>query len=91
MHHKPTQLSGGQRQRVAIARALVNDPSIILADEPTASLDASTGAEIMKIFKNLNRDGRTIIMITHDPAIASHADRIMHVKDGLLVNGNMNT
>ncbi len=91
MHHKPTQLSGGQRQRVAIARALVNDPSIILADEPTASLDARTGAEIMSIFKNLNRDGRTIIMITHDPAIASHADRIMHVKDGLLVNGNMNT
>ena len=91
MHHKPTQLSGGQRQRVAIARALVNDPSIILADEPTASLDARTGAEIMNIFKNLNRDGRTIIMITHDPAIASHADRIMHVKDGLLVNGNMNT
>ncbi len=91
MHHKPTQLSGGQRQRVAIARALVNDPSIILADEPTASLDASTGAEIMNIFKNLNREGRTIIMITHDPAIASHADRIMHVKDGLLVNGNMNT
>jgi len=91
IHHKPTQLSGGQRQRVAIARALVNDPSIILADEPTASLDARTGAEIMNIFKNLNRDGRTIIMITHDPAIASHANRIMHVKDGLLVNGNMNT
>ncbi len=91
MHHKPTQLSGGQRQRVAIARALVNDPSIILADEPTASLDARTGDDIMKLFRDLNRDGRTIIMITHDPRIASHADRIMHVKDGLLVNGNTNT
>jgi putative ABC transport system ATP-binding protein len=73
-----------------IARALVNDPSIILAGEPTGNLDTKTGDEIMKIFEDMIRDGRTIIMITHDPEIAAHADRIVAVKDGLLVDGNMN-
>ena len=73
-----------------IARALVNDPSIILAGEPTGNLDTKTGDEIMKIFEDMVRDGRTIIMITHDPEIAAHADRIVAVKDGLLVDGNMN-
>ena len=90
IHHKSTELSVGQRQRVAIARALVNDPTIILADEPTGNLDTKTGDEIMKIFENLNKDGRTIIMITHDPEIAAYADRIVAVNDGLLVEGDVN-
>ena len=88
MHHKPTELSVGQRQRVAIARALVNNPPIILADEPTGNLDTKTGDAIMKIFEDLNKDGRTIIMITHNPEIAAHADRIVAVKDGVLVDEN---
>ena len=88
IHHKSTELSVGQRQRVAIARALVNDPSIILADEPTGNLDTKTGDEIMKIFEDLNREGRTIIMITHDPEIAAYADRIVAVEEGALADGN---
>lgn len=86
--HLPAQLSGGERQRVAIARALANEPAFILADEPTGNLDSVSGSEIMKIFVKLNKDGKTIIIVTHDPAIASHSKRIIKVKDGRIVGGN---
>ena len=86
MHHKPGELSGGQSQRVAIARSLINDPAILLADEPTGNLDSKTGCEILNMFTRLNRDGRTIVMITHDPEIAGYADRIVLVKDGIVQN-----
>ena len=80
----PNQLSGGQQQRVAIARALVTDPSVLLADEPTGALDQQTGAQVMALFEEINRDGRTVIMITHEPDIAAHASRIVSILDGNL-------
>ncbi|HYW66784.1 MAG TPA: ABC transporter ATP-binding protein [Candidatus Dormibacteraeota bacterium] len=82
MHHKPNELSGGQRQRVAIARALVNNPSIVLADEPTGNLDSKTGEEIMALFENLHRQGNTIILVTHEMDIAQHAHRVIFIRDG---------
>ena len=85
---KPTQLSGGQCQRVAIARAIVNNPKILLADEPTGALDTRSGEQIMEIFKSLNDEGVTIVMITHESEIAAHAKRTLHIRDGLLLDGN---
>jgi putative ABC transport system ATP-binding protein len=85
MHHRPNELSGGQRQRVAIARALVNNPSIILADEPTGNLDSKSGHEIMKIFDDLHRNGNTIILVTHEDDIAKHSNRIVRLLDGKIV------
>jgi putative ABC transport system ATP-binding protein len=82
MHHKPNELSGGQRQRVAIARALVNNPSILLADEPTGALDSATGVEIMGLFERLHQQGNTIILVTHEHDIAMHAHRVIYIRDG---------
>jgi putative ABC transport system ATP-binding protein len=87
--HKPSELSGGQQQRVAIARALVNDPAVLLADEPTGNLDSQTSAEIMALFHQLNDGGRTIIMVTHDEDVASHAKRIIRVRDGRIVDDQL--
>ncbi|MDD5193802.1 MAG: ABC transporter ATP-binding protein [Candidatus Nanoarchaeia archaeon] len=85
MYHLPNELSGGERQRVAIARALANDPEVILADEPTGNLDSKTGEEIMNMFMELNKQGKTIIMITHDPNLAKKARRVIKLKDGKII------
>lgn len=91
MNHKPNELSGGQRQRVAVARALVNDPAIILADEPTGNLDSKTSVEIMGLFEEIHKNGNTIILVTHEEDIALHAHRIIRLKDGLVESDKPNT
>ena len=86
MNFKPTQLSGGQKQRVAIARAIVGEPDILLADEPTGALDSASGLQVMELFRQLNEEGMTVIMITHDSEIAAHAGRTVLIRDGILSN-----
>jgi putative ABC transport system ATP-binding protein len=91
MHHKPNELSGGQRQRVALARALVNNPSILLADEPTGNLDSQTGLEIMALFDRLHEQGNTIVLVTHEHDIAEYAHRVIHIRDGKVFSDEKTT
>ncbi len=90
IHNKPSQLSGGEQQRVAIARALINDPDLILADEPTGALDSKTGNEIMELFRLLNEEGRTVIVVTHDPKLASFGKRLIRIEDGTISEDTTN-
>jgi putative ABC transport system ATP-binding protein len=90
MDHKPNELSGGQRQRVAVARALVNKPSIILADEPTGNLDSKTSLEIMHLFDEIHANGNTVILVTHEEEIATHAHRIIRLRDGIIESDSKN-
>jgi putative ABC transport system ATP-binding protein len=90
MGHRPNELSGGQRQRVAIARALVNRPSLLLADEPTGNLDSTTSEEIMRVFEELHAQGQTIVVVTHEPSIAAHAERVVVLRDGRLDSDTTN-
>ncbi len=88
LRHRPSELSGGERQRASIARALVNEPSIVLADEPTGNLDSNTGKEIMGILDDLSREGTTVILVTHDGSVADHAGRVIHIEDGRVAGEN---